>query len=175
VSGDAYPRVVATPGATLTEVAAASTMPLVLPAPDADPGLVQPNGPHVVVIAHPELGFELPPGLFTLIEASAGVVHTVRSSPHIDYLDGGAAGDLAATLDEGLRARGWARVEPDHDGPLEPVIEDGRGVAATLVGGGWTAEIHLRLVHEAGSASARYLELEADGWLVTLIVSAAGR
>jgi hypothetical protein len=169
------PMVIAAPGMTLAEVAAASTAALELPPKNAERGFMQADGPHRLAIPHPKLGFELPAGLFTLVEARNDVVHTVRSSPHLDYVDRDEAVALARWLEKGLLSLGWERVHPDHDGALEPDLGEGETVAATALGDGWRADLQLRRVHEAGSSSARFLQLEGEGWLVTLVVTVASR
>jgi hypothetical protein len=157
---------------SLDQVAAGTTIALKLPPRDADPGLVQPSVPHQLSIPHPEHGLELPPGLFTLIDAREHVVRIIRSSPHIDYVTPAQATRLLREIDDHMRQRGWRRLSPRDDAPLSPTLEDRDTVFAVLMGGDWTTELRARIVHRATSESGRHLQLEDDGCLVTLVVAA---
>ena len=173
----------AAPGMTFGEVVAASTVDLDPPS-DHPNGwwLAQPAGKHQTRLAHPTLGFELPPSLFSLLEASEQRVRRVRSTPQLGYVTLSGACKLVDALHETFVAAGWeARVRygPER---LEWMARRENQIRAGLwkpmpdirekvePSASWRIDVELRKTIEAGTAEAAKLKLEADAYLVTVVV-----
>ena len=62
------PVLVAAPGMTMGEIAAASTAKFELPRPDDERGRIQPEDPHIVDIRRPDHTIRTPPGDYTVGE-----------------------------------------------------------------------------------------------------------
>ncbi len=166
------PLVVVGPGMAFDEIAALSTMPLPEPLPeDARLRGVQPHGAHRVYFALDERGFELPAGLFTVILFDGETVRRVTVTPQLDYLSFDATVGLAQRIEAAMRRAGWARILPEGDAPLAPIIAGDAASAADLLADGLEAQLRMRRVHPKDSPLARFLGLDDDGWLLDVTVA----
>ncbi len=176
------PVLVAAPGMPFDAVVATSTTQLDVPDDVRGTWMVQPEGPHKFKLHHAKLGFEIGPGLFSLVEADKGEVIRVRTTPHDDYLYLPAAFELVEALNQTLLASGWeARMKPNPDriawqlgkGPeiragMWRPLPDIRAVVDPSAG--WRADVIMRRTVDAGSGEASFLKLEDDAYLVTLLI-----
>lgn len=166
-----YPVLVAAPGMRLEDCAARSTAVFRVPPENARPCLGQPHGPHALHLLDDAHGFELPAGLFSLLEAEGGVVFRIRASPHVGYVDQEGAFALGAEIARLLTAKGWTIHEERAAGALRTQLAKvPEAIACTFGARNWRAEIRLRRAVAAQSAEGRLLQLARDGYLVTLLV-----
>jgi hypothetical protein len=133
--------------------------------------LAQPAGPHRLRIEHAERGFDLPAGLFTVIEAKEGIVRRVLATPHVGYVNGEAALALIEQLAHILAKKGWVRMlDKGHakiPRRLPRAHEERLGLWRNAH---WVAELRIRRAVHRGSFEATVLQLAGDGYLVTLSV-----
>lgn len=171
MSAPAYPRVVAAPQMPLAEVLARSSARMSIPRAVQGLSAAQPLQLHEFELGHPELGFRLEPGRFTLLKLVDATVASVRVSPQLDYLDPHGATALLDRCAAVLRAATW-----EADGSFS--AEQAR-VNATLAGEAlagawrapqWRAQLRLRRVHVASHLLPRMLGISHDLFLVTLSV-----
>jgi hypothetical protein len=176
------PILVASPGMSFDDVKAASTAELDAPRDPKGKWRAQPEEAHRFRLAHRALGFEVGPGLFTLVEAQKGAVVRIRTTAHADYVALPGALELVDALAEKLSDAGWeARLKPNPDriawglgkttevraGMWRP-MPDIRAVVDPSAG--WRADVYVRRAVDAGTDEAAFLQLEGGGYLVTLLV-----
>lgn len=165
------PTLVAAPGQHIDEVGRASTLPLRLPADTAEHGFLQADEPHRLIVPDPTRRFELPAGLFSLVETRLGTVQRMRTSPHLEYLDRDAVVALVRSLEKILERAGWTPLQRFDDRALSEALASSRELSAgTWRADWWCAEIQVRRAVDAGSPRAEMMLLDHDGHLVTLLL-----
>jgi hypothetical protein len=168
------PLVVVAPGMAFEEIAALSTMTLPEPLPaDAPMRGVQPPGPHRVYFALDRHSFELPPARFTHILFEGPAATHVTVTPQLDYLSFDATVELARGIELAMRRAGWARILPEGDAPLAPIVEYDAASAADLRTDRLAAQLRMRRIHPKDSPLGRLLALEDDAWLLEVVVTSA--
>ena len=125
------------------------------------------------------LSFRLPPTRFVWLSQTAGVVHSVNTSPQIQFADfEGAyqlAGEVAATID----ATAWTRAEhtPITKAELRRAFADPQTrETARFTLDQWTAgsvemSLTLKRLFVAGSNRAQAAGVEADGYLIDISIT----
>jgi hypothetical protein len=156
---------------TLSEVASRSSLPC-RPWTDGDGrGLVQPTDPHRVLLRDQVRGFELPAGLFTVLELDQKVVVRMLVTPQLGYLDGAGTLELLQSLAETLASRGWIRIQERGRtylvARLPRAVEERVGLWRH---GSWVAELRVRRAIEAGTPQARMLDCKGNAYLVTFVL-----
>ena len=159
---------IAAPGMPLDEVVRRSTVELGVLREADGWALAQPRHSHTILIEHPEHGFALPEGLFTILEADEGRIVRIVASPQADLLDWSEAWQrargLAASIEHaGWRLRGAMAGEGDVDLSVDTVI----GIWIAI---GWRSEMRLRRASVPTRDPA--IEVPATGavWLLSLQV-----
>lgn len=188
VAGEAeLPLLVVAPGMTFAAMKAASTVALDDPGDVDRDWIAQPDGAHRVRLAHETLGFDIPPGLFTVVIADKrGRVTNFRATPQLGYAAFPGACEIVDALDAAMVAAGWearSRFGPDRlDWALRRDAETVAGVWRPLPdirkdpgpSALWRVTIRVRKAVEAGTARAAMLKLDGDGFLVTLLCDDGG-
>jgi hypothetical protein len=175
---------VAAPSMTFDAVVDASTVELAPPTERDDGGwLAQPQGKHAFRLAHPTLGFELMPSLFSLIEASGKLVWRVRSTPQLRYATFAEAFEIVEALHEKFVAAGWESRARKERAWLERRFRRGTSMVAGVYGPmpdireaaeprpSWRIDVEMRKAIGAGSARAASLRLPGDAFLVTAVLA----
>ncbi len=165
------PWLVAAPSMGLDEVTRASTV--ALDRVDFDGrAIVQAAWAHRVRVPDAQRGFELPLGLFTVVEASDGSVVRVRATPTLEALSWAGAWALVASVGEALGAARWIPTDAPRATELARRFEGADvGVAARWRNSPWEVDVTLQRVAQAGSGLANALQYAEDAWLVTVSVS----
>jgi hypothetical protein len=164
-------KLVAAPGMHIDDVVQRSTAALQPPAVTSEHGLMQPEDPHRLVVPDQRRGFELREGLFSLVETRLGTVQRLRSSPHLEYLDTDAAVSLLSSLSTTLARARWTNVQLMDEKALREALAESNEVSAGLWRADWWCiEITVRRAVEAGSTRAQMMQLDHDGYLVTLLL-----
>lgn len=167
---DESPWLVAAPGMGLDAVTAASTVALDRVDFDAR-AILQAAWAHRVRVPDAQRGFELPLGLFTVVEASEGKVVRVRATPSVEALSWEGALALTASIGEALEAARWIHTDAPRPAELARRFEVAdEGVAARWRNSPWELDVTLRRVAKAGSGLADALQYAEDAWLVTVTV-----
>jgi hypothetical protein len=164
----ATPALVAAPGMPSSEVLKLSEMALKPPRPNIHHGYIQPKEPHRVVLKDDLHGFEIPPGLFSLVETRYDKVQRLRATPHIDYVGVDDAVAVLQVLSDSLAAAGWKGPVFDPAPVAEQIRKSGFAVLERWRAGPWVAELNVRRSVLANSTEGREMQLEEDGHLVTL-------
>lgn len=166
-----YPVLTAAPGMMIKEIVKRSTVRFYgVPSDQDERGRLQPRDPTRVIIYHPEHGFEVPAGRFTIVDSYKGIAHTVTATPHLDYLGPDETIALVRRIADALNAARWEWVElPNY--PVLPAELPKQDIVVRLgrwTLGSWTADLHVRpgLDPEA----AKIAGMERGGFLTTLIV-----
>jgi hypothetical protein len=155
----------------MAEAAAASTVKFKVPEADAFPCLAQPHEPHRLTLRASGGGFTVPAGRFSVLEGHKGVIHRLRATPHLEYLNREAAIDLSWSLAMAQGAAGWLPQELRTRAVLTSrVQEDGEDRASVWTWGEWTSEVWIRRAVEANSPTGRFLSMIDDGHLVTIVI-----
>lgn len=167
----AEPVLVAAPGMTMGEIAAASTAKFDMPRPDDEKGIIQPADAHRVEIKHPRSGIAVPAGLFTVVDVLKGMAYRVTATPQLDYLNLQDTIDLVRLIVDGFDRAGWEAIET----PIFDALPIGLPQKTNVVLGewkldSWGAELRAKQALEVGSDAARYAGFPEGGWLNTLVV-----
>lgn len=164
----ATPALVAAPGMLASEVVALSDVPVRPPRPDVHHGYMQPKDPHRVIVKDERRGFEIPAGLFSLVETRHDKVQRLRATPHIDYVNVEGALDVSRGLVDAMTAAGWEGAPIEVEPARFDLAKTGFVVLGPWRAGPWVAELSIRRSVEAASEEGRAMELAEDGLLVTL-------
>lgn len=167
---DDSPWLVAAPGMALDAVTAASTV--ALDRLDLDERAILPAAwAHRVRVPDAQRGFELPLGLFTVVEASEGNVVRVRATPTLEALSWEGALALAASVGEALEAARWIHTDKPRPAELAQRFDGAdEGVVARWRNSPWEVDVTLWRAARAGSGLADALQYAEDAWLVTVSV-----
>lgn len=163
-----FPRLVASPGMPFEAIAAASDVPMVEPAPGADVGYTQPEGPHVWVLRVGDTDIEFPASRFTTLEIAGGRAVRIHCTLSVDYLYPEPAAALTARVRERLRGAGFIEadiVPPDRITGRLPA--EGEVRACRFRAGEWMGELRVKRMIEAKSPAAEAMKLEEDACLVS--------
>ncbi len=165
----AYPRVVAAPQMPLAEVMARSSAQMSVPRAARGLCAAQALQVHEFELGHPDLGFSLEPGRFTLLKLVDATVVSIRVSPQLEYLDAYGGAELLERCAVLLREATWD-LEGSFSGEQARVSAAivGEALAGTWRAPFWTAQLRLRRVHTASSPFTQALGLQHDLFLVTL-------
>jgi hypothetical protein len=125
-----------------------------------------------VWLDHPTRGFELPAGLFTVLEAMDGRVIRLVVTPHVGYLDEGATLVLLESLHQRIQHKGWflRRLRLGRTTLVARLPRTDEERVALYQHGSWRAEIRVRREIRGGTPRAAFLKLDGDAYLVTLIL-----
>jgi len=166
-----YPVLEAAPGMTMAEAAAASTVPFRVPADTREPCVAQPHVPHRFRLRDPARGFDAPAGLFSVLEATRGVIFRLRATPHVGYIAQDQAIALFDKLADAIESKRWLRrLRRDAASLAARLAQAGEDKAGDWLGDEWVCELWIRRAVEADSDAGRAMQLEADAYLTTLIV-----
>lgn len=165
------PVLEAAPGMTMIEAAAASTVPFRVPASSEEPCVAQPHVPHRFRLRDPARGFDAPAGLFSVLEATRGVIFRLRATPHVGYISRQEAIALFGGLASAIEEKRWIRRLQRKPGALaERLDEAGEDKAGEWLGDEWVCEIWIRLAMKRDSDAGRLMQLEHDAYLTTLLI-----
>lgn len=169
--GAALPWLVAAPGMRLDAVTAASTV--ALDRTDFDGlTLLQPAWPHCVRVLDAQRGFDLPLGLFTVVEARDGRVTRVRATPVEEALAWPDALARADAVHAALAAARWIAAERVAPADLARALERAdEALASRWRSAPWVASVSLVRAARAGTDVAAALAHDGDAWLVTVTVA----
>lgn len=166
-----YPVLTAAPGMRIKEIVERSTVRFYgVPSDQDERGRLQAKDPTRVMIYHPEHGFEVPAGLFTIVDSYKGIAHTVTATPQLEYLGVDETIALVRRIDDMLNAAKWEWVErPNYDVlPAELPKRDLEVLLGRWTLGSWTADLHVK--PGLGPEAAKIAGMERGGFLTTLIV-----
>jgi hypothetical protein len=168
----AFPVLAAAPGMTARDIERASTIDFKLPADDNERGVIQPPDPCRVQIVHPEHGFEVPPGRFTIVDCDRGRAWRITATPCLEYLGLDDTIELVRTIAEAVEKARWEWLQsPDYDVlPAELPKREGESMLGEWKLGDWVCELSVYQALEVGSDEARIANMPGGGWLTTVIV-----
>jgi hypothetical protein len=167
-----HPLLTAAPGMSIRDIAHLSTARFKLPREDDDRGTAQPRGPCRVAIHHPQHGFEVPAGEFTIVDFVKGIATQVTATPQLDYSTVEQTVALLRLITDRITEAGWQPIET----PIFEVLatelpkHQGRLHLGEWKLGSWTAELRVHQHLEAGSESAKIVGMPDGGFLTTLVV-----
>lgn len=170
--GPIPPMLIAAPGMTMDEVAAASTAVFKVPPADKLRGIVHPEQPCSVELRHPARGFTLPVGLYNVVDAHKGVVYRVTSTPHEDYLGLHATIELVKLVAETISALpAWTPIEtPDYGALPEGLPPRKAAILGRWEAETWVAELRTKQDLMAGTDEARGMGLPDGAFITTLTI-----
>ena len=165
------PVLEAAPGMTMTEAAAASTVPFRVPADNEEPCLAQPHVPHRFRLRDPARGFDAPAGLFSVLEGTRGVIFRLRATPHVGYISQREAIALSGALADKIEGKRWLRRLRREPGDLAARLDEAsEDKAGDWLGDEWVCEVWIRLAVRKDSDAGRLMQLEDDAYLTTLLI-----
>jgi hypothetical protein len=166
-----YPVLEASPGMTMAETAAASTVLFRVPSENEEPCLAQPHVPHRFRLRDPARGFDAPAGLFSVLEATRGVIFRLRATPHVGYIAQREAIALFGALADRIESKRWLRRLRRELGDLAKRLDEaGEDKAGDWLGDEWVCEIWIRLAVKKDSNPGRLMQLDDDAYLTTLLI-----
>ena len=172
VRGREASLLVAAPGMTIKEIVERSTARFEAPREDDERGRAQPEGPTRVLIYHPEHGFEVPAGRFTIVDTSKGIAWMVTATPQLDYLGAEETIALLRRIHDAISAANWEWEEvPNYDVLAQELPKHtGRVLLGRWRLGSWEANLTVSQALEVSSEEARIAGMPGGGFLTTLTV-----
>jgi hypothetical protein len=167
-----FPVLSAAPGLTSHEIARLSTVTFATPDDADERGILQPRDPCRVEIRHPEHGFEVPAGRFTVVDCYKGVATRITATPCLDYLGLDQTIEVVRTIAAAVEQAKWEWLQsPDYDVlAAELPKRKGEVILGEWRLGKWMCELRVYQALEVGSDEARLANMTAGGWLPTVIV-----